>query len=93
MSVEIQWSETDPETGERRYVAVKRFAGQWWFKSKIKRRGEWSKEPEPTLEMWERVLESLHRRYRRREGVTDEDLDQVTKIVEGMKRDREEREE
>jgi hypothetical protein len=31
--------------------------------------------------MWEHVLGSLQRRYRRRQGVSDDDVDQVTKIV------------
>jgi len=86
MSVEIKWTDTDPDTGQRRFICVERFAGQWWFKSKLRRRGEWTKGLEPTLEMWQYVLDSLHRRYRRREGVTDADLDQVTKIVENLRR-------
>ncbi len=31
--------------------------------------------------MWEHVLDSLKRRYRRREGVEDEDIEQVEKIL------------
>jgi hypothetical protein len=31
--------------------------------------------------MWEHVLDSLHRRYRRREGVSDEDIEQVERIL------------
>ena len=31
--------------------------------------------------MWEHVLDSLHRRYRRREGVEDADIKQVEKIL------------
>jgi hypothetical protein len=31
--------------------------------------------------MWEHVLDSLHRRYRRREGVDDADIDQVARIL------------
>jgi hypothetical protein len=92
MSVEIKWTDTDPETGERRFLCVERFAGQWWFKSKLQRRGQWSRGVEPTLDMWEHVLESLHRRYRRREGVSDADLDQVQRIVDGLRRERDEEE-
>jgi hypothetical protein len=40
--------------------------------------------------MWERVLDGIQRRYRRREGVSDADVEQVTKIVEGMRREQEE---
>jgi hypothetical protein len=93
MSVEIKWTDTDPDTGQRRYLCCERFAGKWWFKSKLQRRGDWTGGLEPTLEMWEHVLDSLHRRYRRREGVTDADLDQVTKIVETLRRKRADEEE
>jgi hypothetical protein len=92
MSVEIKWNDTDPETGKRRFLSARRFAGQWWFKWKLQRRGDWTKGLEPTLEMWEHVLDSLHRRYRRREGVSDEDLDYVTKIVNGLRQKRDEEE-
>jgi hypothetical protein len=92
MSVEIKWTDTDPATGQRRFVCVEKFAGQWWFKSKLQRRGEWTRDPAPTLEMWEHVLDSLHRRYRRREGVSDADIDQVERIVAALRRRREEEE-
>jgi hypothetical protein len=92
MSVEIKWTDTDPDTGERRFLCVERFAGQWWFKAKSQRRGEWTRGLEPTLAMWEHVLDSLHRRYRRREGVSDADLDQVQRIVDGLRRKRDEEE-
>jgi hypothetical protein len=93
MPIEIQWNDTDPESGSRRYLMVEKFAGKWWFKTKPQRRSEWVKKENPTLEMWEHVLESLHRRYRRREGVSDEDLKQVTKIVAELRRKREEEQE
>ena len=31
--------------------------------------------------MWEHVLDSLRRRYRRREGVSDEDVEQVERLL------------
>jgi hypothetical protein len=71
---------------------VHKFAGQWWFKSKPQRRGEWSPGLVPTLAMWEHVLDSLHRRYRRREGVSDEDLDQVQRIVDALRKNRDDEE-
>jgi hypothetical protein len=92
MSVEIKWTDTDPATGQRRFLCCHRFAGQWWFKSKLQRRGEWTQDLQPTLEMWEHVLDSLHRRYRRREGVSDQDIDQVEGIVAALRRRREEEE-
>jgi len=42
--------------------------------------------------MWEHVLDSLKRRYRRREGVSDEDVDQVERIVKDLQRRRDEEE-
>ena len=35
--------------------------------------------------MWEHVLDSLKRRYRRREGVSDEDVEQVERILRDWK--------
>jgi hypothetical protein len=92
MSIEIKWTDTDPATGQRRYLCVHKFAGQWWFKWKLQRRGDWTKGLEPTLEMWEHVFDSLQRRYRRREGVSDEDLAQVGKIVRQLRQKRDEEE-
>jgi hypothetical protein len=34
--------------------------------------------------MWEHVLDSLQRRYRRREGVSDEDVEQVERILKEL---------
>ena len=79
--IEIKWHDTDPETGQRRYLAADRFAGVWRFRFKLQRRGEWTRGLEPTRAMWEHVLDSLHRRYRRREGVEEEDIRQVEKIL------------
>lgn len=79
--IEIQWHDTDPETGQRRFLRAERFAGVWRFKWKLQRRGEWTKGLEPTREMWEHVLDSLHRRYRRREGVEEDDIQEVEKIL------------
>jgi len=79
--MEIKWNDVDPETGERRYLCAERFAREWRFKWKLQRRGEWTRGLEPTRAMWELVLDALQRRYRRREGVTDEDIQQVERIL------------
>jgi hypothetical protein len=42
--------------------------------------------------MWEHVLDSLKRRYRRREGVSDADVEQVERIVKDLQRRRDEEE-
>jgi hypothetical protein len=79
--MQIKWTDTDPETGDRRYLCAERFAGEWGFRWKLLRRGPWAGAVEPTLAMWEHVLDSLRRRYRRREGVSDTDIAQVERIL------------
>jgi hypothetical protein len=79
--IQIQWHDRDPESGERRYWRAERFAGQWKFQCKSERRGPWEGEVKPTRAMWERVLENMQRRYRRRQGVDDEDIEQVNEIL------------
>jgi hypothetical protein len=81
MPIEIKWTDEDPQTGERRFLCAEKFAGRWTFKWKPQRRGEWHKGLAPTRAMWEHVLDSLRRRYRRREGVDDEDVEQVERIL------------
>lgn len=82
--MELKWTDTDPETGEKRYIFAERFGGFWKFRARTHRRGE-SKRVYATREMWEEVLDTLERRYRRREGVSDEDLKQVRDIIAGLK--------
>jgi hypothetical protein len=81
MSVEVQWTDTDPDTGERRFVVATKFARKWSFKVRHKRREDWSPLRRQTRELWETLLDALERRYQRREGVKDEDLQDVRKIV------------
>src|SRR5262249_51230316 len=91
MPIQIKWTDTDPETGQRRFLRVERFAKEWHFSRKLQRRGDWTRGLEPTLAMWEHVLDSLKRRYRRREGVSDEEVEEVERIVGGLRRKQEER--
>ena len=44
----------------------------------------WTRDLPPTREMWQHVLDSLHRRYRRRQGVSDPDIEQVEKIIAAL---------
>lgn len=83
--MEIKWTDEDPETGQRRFLSANRFAGVWSFKWKLQRRGEWTKGLQPTRTMWEFLLDALQRRYRRREGVSDEDIEQVERILSNWK--------
>jgi hypothetical protein len=81
MSVEIKWTIPDPETGEKRWFLAEKFGGQWHFKVRQFRRDIWKKFDAPTREMWDFILDSLERLYRRREGVSDEDIAHVKKIL------------
>lgn len=82
--MEIQWTDTDAETGTRLFYKAQHFAGRWTFRVRTHRRGE-SKPVQPTRDMWEIVLENLERRYRRREGVDDEDIARVKKTIAELK--------
>jgi hypothetical protein len=79
--MQIKWTDIDPETGQKRFLSAERFAHVWSFKWKRQRRGEWTRGLDPTKAMWEHVLDTLRRRYRRREGVSDEDIAQVERIL------------
>jgi len=89
--MEIKWHDIDPETGEKRYLCAERFARAWSFKWKLQKRGDWTRGLEPTLEMWEHVLDSLERRYRRREGVSDEDITEVKRLLQEARKQAEAR--
>jgi hypothetical protein len=83
--MQIKWTDTDPETGLRRFLCAEKFAGEWSFRWKLQRRGEWTRGLQPTRAMWEHVLDGLHRRYRRREGVDDADIAKVDRILKDWK--------
>jgi len=92
MTLEIKWTDSDPKTGERLFLRAEKFAGQWRFSYRGRRRDVRWLSLEPTRLMWEHVLDSLQRRYRRREGVKDEDIAQVEKILKALYRRRDEEE-
>ena len=77
MSVEVQWTDVDPDTGERRFVRAEKFARAWTFALRTRRRGIWARTDRVTREMWETLLDALERRYRRREGISEDDLKAV----------------
>ena len=86
MSVEIKWKDTHPQSGERRFLRAEKFAGEWHFSYRLQRRDVRWRKLEPTREMWEHVLESIQRRYRRREGISDEDVAAVERILRNWQR-------
>ena len=83
----IEWTDDDPATGEKRFVRVEKFAKQWRFQVRFRRRTDWDRTVVATRDMWVTLLDALERRYCRREGVSDEDLAAVRKILGGMKKD------
>lgn len=83
--MDIEWTDTDPDSGAKRYVCAEKFARQWRFKARFRRRTEWDRTLTVTRDMWETLLDALERRYRRREGVSDEDLTAVRKVLAGFK--------
>ena len=80
----IEWTDLDPETGDKRFVCAEKFARQWRFKVRFRRRTVWQPCDAPTRDMWETLLDALERRYRRREGVTDDDLAAIRKVLAGL---------
>jgi len=92
MSLEIKWTDTDPERDSDASCAPSASRAHGASAGNCSGAGEWTRGLEPTLAMWEHVLDSLKRRYRRREGVSDEDVDQVERIVKDLRRQRDEEE-
>lgn len=90
--IEIQWHDIDPKTHKKRYLRAECFADEWRFLFRAVRRSEWEKIRTPTQEMWEHVLDSLKRRYQRREGVDEEDVKRVEAILKEVIRIRKIRE-
>ncbi len=83
--MEIKWTDTDPESGGRRFLRAEKFAGQWRFSYRLRRRDVQWRRLEPTRAMWDHVLQSLQNRYRRREGVSDEDVEQVERLLKNWR--------
>jgi hypothetical protein len=83
--MEIEWTDTDPVTGAKRFVCAGKFAREWRFRVRFKRRTDWAPAPAVTRDMWETLLDALQRRYRRREGVSDEDLARVRKVLASLR--------
>ncbi|MGL6095751.1 MAG: hypothetical protein ACRC7O_08155 [Fimbriiglobus sp.] len=81
MSVDVQWTDDDPETGAKRFVQAERFAGKWTLKVRSRRRENWVRPPRATRDMWEALLVKLERRYQRNEGVTEVDLKFVREAI------------
>ena len=85
MTIEIKWTDEDPESGQRRFLSAIKFAGQWAFKWKLQRRGDWTRGLQPTRAIWEHILDSLQRRYQRREGVDETDVRHVELLLRDWK--------
>jgi hypothetical protein len=83
--MEIEWTDADPESGEKRFVRALKFARAWTFQVRFRRRTNWEAAPAVTRSMWETLLDALERRYRRREGVSEEDLARVRNVLAILK--------
>jgi hypothetical protein len=83
--VTIEWTDTDPVSGAKRFVQAEKFARKWRFRVRFRRRTNWESPAQVTRDMWETLLDALERRYPRREGVTDEDLNQVRAALAAWK--------
>lgn len=83
--MEIEWTDADPATGEKRFVRARKFAREWSFNIRFKRRTNWEPTPVVTREMWGTLLDALERRYRRREGVSEDDLARVRRIMSSLR--------
>jgi hypothetical protein len=81
MKCEIKWTDTDPRTGERRWLRAVKFAGEWQFSYRKQRRDVRWRGLKPTRAMWETVLDNLRRRYPRRQGVSIEDVAKVERVL------------
>lgn len=79
--MDIQWNDTDPITGEKRFVCAEKFARSWRFKVRFKRREDWAQNTPPTLEMWQELLDAIERRFQRGDGIDEADVASVRKIV------------
>ena len=84
--MEIKWTDVDPDTQERRFLRAERFAQKWRFAFRAKRGEQWDWDLTPTVAMWEHILDLLERKYRRRDGVSDEDLAEVKALVANARR-------
>jgi len=83
--MEIEWTDSDPETGVKRFVCAAKFARSWRFLVRFKRRTNWEEAPAVTRDMWETLLDALERRYRRREGVSEDDLARVRRVLASLR--------
>jgi hypothetical protein len=85
MSVDVQWTDEDPDTGEKRFVRAERFAKEWKLYVRHRRRERWLDPPRITRDMWEALLAALERRIQRAEGVTEADLKFVRKALADLR--------
>jgi hypothetical protein len=81
MTIEIKWTDSHPETGQRRFLRALKWAGEWSFAYRLQKRDVSWRRLTPTRAMWEHVLDSLRRRLQRREGVSDEDVKEVERLL------------
>ena len=57
--MEINWTDTDPATGAKRFVRATKFARKWRFDVRTRRREDWAPAPTVTRAMWEELLDAI----------------------------------
>ncbi len=77
---EVSWRRVT-EDGEKLQCYAQHVGDQWIFYSRGKRFDLWQKNPEPPLEDWLELLDSVQRRINRR-LLRPEEEDKLKKIIE-----------
>jgi hypothetical protein len=77
---EISWKNQTPE-GERRQVYAQHVGDRWRFYVREKRFDQWEPLPDPPLEDWLELLDSVHRRIQR-QLLRPEEEARIKKVIQ-----------
>lgn len=73
------------EDGTKREFEVSRNRNEWTFRYRDHRRDDWTEVRNPTVGMWEQLLDLMERKYQRRRCAW-RDVEQVKDYLEKRKR-------
>ena len=76
---EISWRRTDDD-GNRIEIYARRFGGEWHFHQRTGRHDVWQDLPNPPVEDWFSLLDSLERRMHRR-LITPHEIERVRRAI------------
>jgi hypothetical protein len=68
------------EDGGKREVLARRVGGRWFFMERSGRYDPWRNIADPSRDDWDRLLDSLRRRYQRK-GFTAADIRAVERMI------------